>query len=314
MRAVVVQANPENYLAIQEVPDAVAVDGSVLVRVKAFSLNRGEVKRSATRGVQGDRPGSDFAGIVEQAPPGSGFAAGDRVAGMLLSGAWAERAAVPAKMMARIPQGVSFEQAAAIPLAGLTALIALAKKPLGAGSQVLISGATGGVGMIAVQLAAAAGAHVTALVRSQTHAETLTKLGADVVATDMREATAGKAYDLVLDLVGGEFLAHALGSLASRGVCVLAGNAGGAMTTFDANTFRMRDGKPYGGTTLYGFFLGEEIQHAAPSPQIAELLNRMASGSLDPMLGRVKPWTETLAVANALLSRDFAGKAVLSIE
>jgi len=76
----------------------------------------------------------------------------------------------------------------------------------------------------------------------------------------------------------------------------------------------MKNGSPYGGTMLYGFYLGEELQHGPASPQIAELLARIAQGKLDPMLGIVKPWSETLQVANALLERGFTGKAVLTVD
>jgi len=232
MRAVVVRAGTKEYLSIEEVPEPEVAEASVLVRVKAFSLNRGEVNRSATRSVAGDRPGSDFAGVVEKAAADSGFAPGDRVAGMVLTGAWAEYVAASPRLIARIPEGVSFDQAAAVPLAGLTALIALSKKRVDEGSRVLISGATGGVGMIAIQLAASAGAHVSVLVRNPVHRDTLAKLGAHVIAVNIDQAEAGAPYDFVLDLVGGEFLGHALSWLAPRGVCVLAGNAGGSVTTF----------------------------------------------------------------------------------
>ena len=314
MRAVIVESLPERRLVLRDVPESSRGEGEVLVRVRAISLNRGEVNEALTGASPGPRPGVDFSGVVEEAPEGSGFQAGDRVAGLRPAGAWAERIAVPPFLLARVPDGVGFEQAAALPVAGLTAMLALAKGAPLANRRVLVTGATGGVGLLAVQLAARAGAHVTALARAEAHRSILERAGAHAVAIGSARAEAGAPYHLILESVGGALLGEALGWLASRGGCVLVGNSGGATTTFDADRFRMGGGGVYGGTTLYGFYLGEELERAPPGQPLMDLLQKVAEKSLDPMISVTASWSRIHDVATALLERRFLGKAVLLLD
>src|SRR3972149_4428036 len=145
-RAVVVDPEAPGRLVIQPVAEPVTDRGEALVRVRAISLNRGEVRRSGMAAA-GWRPGWDLAGLVERAAAdGSGPRAGARVVGLLPEGAWAERVAVPTHALAELPDKVTFAQAATFPVAGLTALHALAPGGLLLGRRVLVTGATGGVG------------------------------------------------------------------------------------------------------------------------------------------------------------------------
>jgi hypothetical protein len=157
MLALTVAAAPP-HVELRDVPDPVPLGGEVLVRVRAVSLNRGEVLDLPGK-ARGTVAGWDLAGVTED---------GTRVAGLLRSGAWAELAAVPVAMLAEIPDGVSDAQAAALPTAGLTALRSLELGGLLLGRRVLVTGATGGVGRFAVQLARASGADVTPHVRGDT--------------------------------------------------------------------------------------------------------------------------------------------------
>lgn len=126
IRAVVVDPAVEGRLVIKEVPAPSATQSDALVRVKAISLNLGETRNALTEAPAGWRPGWDFAGVVEKAAAdGSGPKAGARVVGMVFQGSWAELLAVPESFLAELPDSVSFEQAATLPVAGLTALYGL---------------------------------------------------------------------------------------------------------------------------------------------------------------------------------------------
>src|SRR5213592_3458867 len=139
-RAVVVDPDAPGRLVIRPVADPVPDRGEAVVRVRAVSLNRGEVRRSAMAAA-GWRPGWDLAGEVERAAAdGSGPRVGARVVGLLPEGAWAKRVAVPTHALAELPDKVTFSQAATFPVAGLTALHALAKGGLLLGRRVLVTG------------------------------------------------------------------------------------------------------------------------------------------------------------------------------
>src|SRR5258706_9885851 len=210
-QAVVVDPAAPGRLVLRPVPATHPDRGEAIIRVRAISLNRGEVRRS-TMAPAGWRPGWDLAGTVERAASdGSGPKVGARVVGFLPEGAWAERVAVPTHALAELPEKVTFSQAATFPVAGLTALLALGKSGPLLGKRVLITGATGGVGDFAVQLARLAGAHVTALVRRTDQVPAVRQLGAhEVVVGD--EIPKEPKYDLIVDSVGGRTLSTALGA------------------------------------------------------------------------------------------------------
>src|SRR6266849_4111059 len=138
-RAVVVDPEAPGRLVIRPVAEPVPDRSEAVVRVRAFSLNRGEVRRSGMA-VAGWRPGWDLAGEVERAAAdGSGPRVAARVVGLLPEGAWAERVTVPAHALAELPDKVTFSQAATLPVAGLTALHALEKRGLLLGRRVLVT-------------------------------------------------------------------------------------------------------------------------------------------------------------------------------
>lgn len=310
MRAVVVDPSVAGRLALQEVAAPVPQRAEALVRVHALSLNRGEVRRAATADV-GWRPGWDFAGVVERAAvDGTGPQQGTRVVGLLSSGAWAELVAAPTVAIAALPDAVTFAQASTLPVAGLTALYALDRAGNPLGKRVLITGASGGVGHQAVQLARDAGAHVVGLVRQERHAETARKAGAHaVVASDDAAAAADHGpYDVVLDSVGGATLGAVLGMLDERGVCVTFGASGGGEATFDVRRFFGT-----GGLSLYGFILFHEVESVPASIGLERLTRLLEAGRLTPQIDVQRPWTEIATVAQQLLDREFPGKAVLHV-
>ena len=309
MRAVVVDRDAPDRLVIAEAPAPVPGPAEAMIRVKAFSLNRGETRMAISESASGWRPGWDVAGVVEcAAADGSGPPTGARVVG-ITQGGWAQFTALPAERLAELPDGVSFAQAATLPVAGLTARAALAKGGDIRGKRVLVSGASGGVGTFALQLARHAGAAVTASIRNPAQEAMVHRLGANNVATGPNLGVAANfgPFDLIVESVGADSLAAALEMLAPGATCVLLGASAGARTDFDASKFRT------GGTSLYGLVLGYELRREPPSVGLAALARFVADGVLVPEIERETSWTEIAKVAGDLIDRRFTGKAVLHV-
>ncbi|PYM81363.1 MAG: alcohol dehydrogenase [Candidatus Rokuibacteriota bacterium] len=307
-RAVVVDPDAPGRLVIRSVTEPVPDRSEAVVRVRAVSLNRGEVRRS-TMAVAGWRPGWDLAGeVARAAADGSGPRVGARVVGLLPEGAWAERVAVPTHALAVLPDKVTVSEAATLPVAGLTALHALAKGGSLLARRVLVTAATGGVGDFAVQLARLAGAHVTASARRADQVPALRQLGADeVVVGD--EIPPTPKYDLVIESVGGRTLGTALAALERGGVCVTFGVSAAAEVTFDARQFFVA-----GRTTLYGFYIFTELGSEPASVGLRRLADLVEAGRLAPHISLERPWGEVGQVAQQLLARRFPGKAVLTLD
>jgi NADPH:quinone reductase len=309
MLALVASRSAPGLAALGEVEEPIPAAGEALVEVRAISLNRGEVRRLASQ-EEGFVPGWDLAGVVaQQATDGSGPPAGARVVGLVSSGAWAERVAVPTETLAELPQAVSFAAAAALPVAGLTAYRTLGKGGLALGSRVLITGASGGVGRFAVQLANRAGARVSAVVGSRERGEGLTGLGAEDILVGLESE--GPSFDLVLESVGGASLAAALARVAPGGTIVSFGNSSGEPTSFDVSGFYGRAS----GARLYAFLIFSELaSHGAGARDLRTLAESVANGTLDPQVALEASWREPAAAIEALLDRRVAGKAVLLLD
>lgn len=311
MRATVVDPDSPNRLKLGEVEEPSPTSSEALVRVAAISLNRGEVRRSQ-EAESGFRPGWDLSGTVEKAAAdGSGPDEGTRVVGFLPSGAWAERVAVPTNALAALPDGVTFADAATLPVAGLTALYALEKGGNLLGRTVLVTGASGGAGHFGVQLARMAGAKVVGLVRRAEQESLIREAGAHEVAI-VEGASAAEEYGpyhLILESVGGRVLGESLAMLAPGGTCVTFGVSASPETTFDIRSFFGT-----GAATLYGFILFHEVLANPASEGLARLAGLIAEGRLKPHIGLEASWQEIGDTAGKLLDRSYTGKAVLHLE
>ena len=305
MRALVASAGQPG-VELADVPDPRPAPDQAVVEVKAISLNRGEVKR-LERSEPGAVWGWDLSGVVaESAADGSGPQAGARVVGLMLRGAWAQRAAVRTEWLAELPDGVTFVQAATLPVAGLTALRALELGGFVVGKRVAVTGASGGVGRFAIQLAKVAGAHVTAIAR---RTEGLAELGADEVLTEL--ADNARTYDVIVDAVGGPVLGGALERVAARGTVVSF-----AATTLDPVSFPTREffGRAHG-ATLHGLYIFDELEHTrSGGADLRRLADLIAAGRLDPQIAITASWSDAATAIEALLDRRVNGKAVLTLD
>jgi NADPH2:quinone reductase len=305
MRALVA-APGGNGVEITDVTDPDPAPDQALVEVRAISLNRGEVKR-LERSEPGTVWGWDLAGVVRSpAADGTGPQAGARVVGMMLPGAWAELAAVRTEWLAELPDGITFEQAATLPVAGLTALRSLEIGGFILGKRVLVTGASGGVGRFALQLAKLAGAHVTAVAR---RSEGLRELGADEVQSEL--SAEGPLFDVIIDAIGGPVLGAALQRVTPRGTVV-----NFAATTSDPVSYPTRGffGRAPG-ATLHGLYIFDEVERTRScSADLRRLADLVAAGRLDPQIARTASWTDAASAVEALLGRRINGKAVLTID
>ena len=305
MRAVAIDPDAHWRVALQEFEPPTPTPEEAVVAVATSSVNRGELSLLKVRPA-GWRPGQDVAGVVvEPAADGSGPVGGARVVGLAEQGAWSQQVAVPTSRLVELPAGVSVNQAAALPLAGLTALRTLRLGGDLLGRRVLITGAGGGVGTLQVQLAAARGANVTAVSTRTDAATWLRELGAAHVAASVDEADG--PFDLIAESVGGDSLAGAIRAIAPGGTIVMLGASSAEPTPL----------------SIYDFIGGHEnarlqtyFSYSTPGDVAADLrylVDLVATGALVPTIGRIDDWTNIEQALAAVADRTITGKVVLRV-
>ncbi|MFD9128275.1 zinc-binding dehydrogenase [Kitasatospora sp. NPDC059571] len=304
MKAYIPTGHPGRTVGLGEAPQPEPRADELLVKVDAYSVNRGETFLLEDP-PPGWRPGKDVAGLVVQAAAdGSGPAVGQRVVAHPPASGWAEYVAVPASAAARLPEQVTTVQAAALPLAGLTALRLLRAAGAVAGRRILLTGASGGVGHYVTELAAAAGAELTAVSRSAERGARLAGFGATVVpeVTD-----AAGPFDLVLESTGGRALPLALKRLVPRGEVIWFGQASREPVTLDF--FDLLRG-PVSATVRHFSYADCD---RPPAADLRTLVRLVATGRLHPEIGLVADWRRTPDVLTDLRERRVRGNAVLTL-
>lgn len=292
-------------VTLQDVEEPHPASNEAIVAVATFSLNRGELALIAHR-PSGWRPGQDIAGsVIRPAADGSGPKQGRRVAGLVEGAGWSERVAVPVYRLTELPESLTFEAAAALPLAGLTALRLVRLGGALLGRTVLITGASGGVGQLAVQLAHLAGADVTAIASGHT-AERLSALGARSVIGSIEEA-AGR-FGLILESVGGNSMQAAVKHIAPSGLILSFGNSSGEKAAYDLLDFFGAEN-----ATIRTFFSYASGSEQSIGHDLATLISLAGSGRLAAPVDAVRPWQDLPSMLDALRRRALHGKAILRV-
>jgi NADPH:quinone reductase-like Zn-dependent oxidoreductase len=313
---------PEDVLRLSETARPTIGDRGVLVRVRAASVDRGTwhimagvpyAMRMAGFGLRAPKapnPGRSFAGTVTAlGTEVTGVAEGDEVYGTC-DGSFAEYASVDPGRLASKPANLTFEQAAAVPVSALTALQAVRDHArVQAGQEVLILGASGGVGTFAVQIAKAHGAEVTG-VCSAAKADLVRSLGADRVFDYAREniGDGAQRYDAILDIGGNRRLSHLRRALAPRGrLVIVGGETGGRWLGGSDRQLRALLLSPFVRQKLGTFVASEN------SDDLTVLRGLLESEAVVPAIERTCPLSETAAAIRQVQDGHARGKIVIAV-
>jgi NADPH2:quinone reductase len=326
MRAIVIaQPGGPETLTLLDRPDPTAGRGEVVVRVCAAGINRADLlqrmgRYPAPADSPPDVPGLEYAGVVEAVSEGvTELAPGDRVFGLVGGGAYAERLVVHSRAVARLPASLSFVEGAAVPEAFITAYDAMVSQAgLAAGERVLVHAAGSGVGTAAVQIAKAVGATVLGTARTAAKLARAKDLGLDrgIVAADGRfarevlDASDQRGVDVVLELVGGGYVAEDLRCVAMQGRIVLVGTLGGASAEIDLGTL-LRRRVTLRGTVLRSRPLEQRIEAMRTFER--HVVPLLASGALRPVVDRVFALQEAADAHAYVASNEGFGKVVLEV-
>jgi NADPH:quinone reductase-like Zn-dependent oxidoreductase len=279
MQAVVSTPGGERWAELREIPTPEPGPDELLVQVHAAGINRGELTLVQTR--EDFRPGQEIAGVVAAGPR-----QGERVVGLADWHGWAEYATVPEHRTVALPDGIEFATAAALPMAGSTALNLIRLSGDLLDRNVTVTGASGGVGVIATQLARLAGANVN---------------GVSAVTDDSPDG-----QHLILESVGGTSLDQAIAKIATDGLILVYGNSSKERSTIDFRDFAGRN------RVRVQTFFSAHYEHLA-ADNLRTLLELVGDGRLKVQVGLQTPLAEVNDALDALDRRRVAGKAILTV-
>lgn len=324
--AVITKAGGPDVLEVREVPRPVPGEGEVLVRVRASALNRADLLQRrgnypAPPGVPPDIPGLEIAGEVTGRGAGSGrWSHGDRVFGIVGGGGNADFVTTREDELVAIPQSLSWNEAAAIPEAFITAHDALITQAgMRPGESVLIHAVGSGVGIAAIQLVRALGGHAFGTARTKDKIDRARSLGLEngvVVGKEpaafvdhVRRWTNNRGVDVVIDLVGGDYIAADVAAAAMKGRIMLVGLLAGRSTNVDLGGV-LRQRLTIRGTVLRSRPAQEKVD--ATRAFARDVLPLLASGRVKPIVERVFPLEQIREAHELMESNETFGKIVIS--
>ena len=326
MKAVTIPrfGGPE-VLELADVPEPVPAAGEVLVRVRATALNRADIMQRLGRypapaGTTQLVPGLEYAGEIVALGEGvDGWRVGDRVFGIVGGGAHAELVTAHASTLARVPESLSWEEAAAVPEAFITAHDALVTQgTLAAGERVMVHAVGSGVGLAVVQVARALGAAVFGTARTPDKLERAREYGLDAgvvaegdlaaVTEAARAWTGGRGVDVIVDLVGGAYVPAGIAALAPKGRLVVVGLVAGREATVQLGEILSKR-LTIRGTALRSRTTEEKAE--ATRRFVEAVLPLLARGTVRPTVDRVLPLSHIREAHEAMQSNETFGKVVL---
>jgi NADPH:quinone reductase len=299
------------------VPDA----GHLTLDVHAIGINFPDLLM--TKGQYQHRPplpvvpGCEVAGLVREAPAGSGWRVGDRASAFVWEGAFAERALVPLSQVTAVPEGMDLVTAAGMVVNYHTVHFALVRRArVEAGETVLVMGAGGGIGLAAVQVARGLGARVIAGVGKDVHETSARAAGAEEIvrldegfAARLREMTDGRGVDVVLDPLGDWLFDEAVRALAPEGRILVVGFAAGTIPVLKVNRLLLRNASAVG--VAFGAFLSQDPE--LMTRQGDSLAEMVEAGTVDPPVSATYGFADLPRALADLDASNVPGKAVVDV-
>tara|TARA_B100001939_G_scaffold348235_1_gene374651 strand:+ start:9072 stop:10046 length:975 start_codon:yes stop_codon:yes gene_type:complete len=324
MKAMIVrECGPLENLKLEEVPDPLAEPGKVVIDIKACGVNFADsLMVGGTYQVKPPlpfSPGLEVAGYIAEVGPGvEGWQVGDRVQALTNWGGFAEKVAVPAEVLIRIPENMSFEDAASFVVAYGTSHVALDYRArLKAGEWLVVTGAGGGVGLTAVEIGHLMGARVIALAGDDGKLAVARSKGAEFtvnykhedVRDRVKEITEGAGANVVYDAVGGDIFRACFRAMAPEGRMMIIGFASGDVPQVPANHLLVKN------IELIGFYWGayKEFKHQVLLDSATDLFRWYAEGKIKPHISKTFPLEQTVEAIRSLKERKSSGKVVVTM-